>query len=251
MFTGVNDCSRIEHGAGTDLSDTELEVPIRGMTSEAYAPELLVLPRGINALCEDQGMRTAIQAFLPTLDDGGLAVRQVRGDPNRGIWIPGASPDSPRRIDPNSGQSSHGASAPSGRGKEPEVANSRSSRDREEDRSWRLHRGDRSFVGEPDPKHQKTTELWGQSSSRAPPPPPHRQQQPQGRSEEPRRFSPQQRPPPPPPQPPHERQVSVRPQPQQQHQQQAPHHHRPSGSSRPYRQHHPSSSRPRHRHRRC
>jgi hypothetical protein len=47
MFIGVNDCSRIEHGAGTDLSDAELEVLIRGMTGEVYAPELLVLPRGI------------------------------------------------------------------------------------------------------------------------------------------------------------------------------------------------------------
>jgi hypothetical protein len=88
MFIGVNDCSRIEHGAGTDLSDAELEVLIRGMTGEAFAPELLVLPRGISALCEDQGMRMAILASLPTLDDGGLAVRQVRGDPNRGIRIP-------------------------------------------------------------------------------------------------------------------------------------------------------------------
>jgi hypothetical protein len=44
MFTGVNDCSRIVRGAGTNL------------TGEAYALELLVLPRGIKALCEDQGM---------------------------------------------------------------------------------------------------------------------------------------------------------------------------------------------------
>jgi hypothetical protein len=28
MFTGVNDCSRIERGAGTDLTDVELEVLI-------------------------------------------------------------------------------------------------------------------------------------------------------------------------------------------------------------------------------
>jgi hypothetical protein len=103
MFTGVNDCSRIERGAGTNLSDAELEVLIWGMTSEAYTPELLVLPRGIKALCEDQGMRTTILASLPTLDDGDLAVQQVRGDPNRGIRIPGASPDSPRSVDPSSG----------------------------------------------------------------------------------------------------------------------------------------------------
>jgi hypothetical protein len=75
MFIGLNDCSRIERGASTDLSDAELEVLIWGMTGEAYAPELLVLLRGINALCEDQGMRMVIQASLPILDDGGLAVR--------------------------------------------------------------------------------------------------------------------------------------------------------------------------------
>jgi hypothetical protein len=43
------------------------------MIGEAYTPELLVLPRGIKALCEDQGMRMAILASLHTLDDGGLA----------------------------------------------------------------------------------------------------------------------------------------------------------------------------------
>jgi hypothetical protein len=101
MFTGVNDCSKIECGASTNLFDAELEVLIWGMTGEAYAPELLVLPRGIKALCEDQGMWTAILASLPTLDNGGLAVRQVRGDPNRGIRIPSTSPDSPRRADPS------------------------------------------------------------------------------------------------------------------------------------------------------
>jgi hypothetical protein len=75
MFTGVNDCSRIVRGAGMDLTHAELEVLIRRMTGEAYAPEMLVLLRGIKALCEDQAMRTAVLASLQTLDDGGLAVR--------------------------------------------------------------------------------------------------------------------------------------------------------------------------------
>jgi hypothetical protein len=181
MFIGVNDCSRIERGASTNPSDVELEVLIRGMTGEAYAPELLVLPRGIKALCEDQGMRTAILASLPTLDGGSLAVRQVRGDPNRGIQIPGASPDSPRRADPSPGQSSHGAPTPSGREKEPEVASSRSSRDYEKDRSQRLRCGDGSFVGEPAPKRPRKLESgggMGQSSSRALRLPPHHHKQP-------------------------------------------------------------------------
>jgi hypothetical protein len=75
MFTGVNDYSRIVRGAGSDLSNVELEVLIRVMTGEAYAPESLVLTRGIKALCEDQAMRMAALASLPTLDEGILAVR--------------------------------------------------------------------------------------------------------------------------------------------------------------------------------
>jgi hypothetical protein len=55
MFTGVNDCSRIERRAGMDLSDAELEVLIRGMTGEAYAPELLVLPRGSRLCVKTRG----------------------------------------------------------------------------------------------------------------------------------------------------------------------------------------------------
>jgi hypothetical protein len=46
MFTGVNDCNRIVRGASSDQSSAELEVLIRAMTGEAYASELLVLPRG-------------------------------------------------------------------------------------------------------------------------------------------------------------------------------------------------------------
>jgi hypothetical protein len=94
MFTGVNDCSRIVRGVSSNLSSAELEVLIRVMTGKAYIRESLMLPRGIRALCEDQVMRTAVLASLPTLDEGGLVVRQVGGDPNRGIRIPGTSPDS-------------------------------------------------------------------------------------------------------------------------------------------------------------
>jgi hypothetical protein len=53
MFTGVNDCSRIVRGAGSDLFVSKLENLIRVMTGKAYAPELLALPRGVKALCED------------------------------------------------------------------------------------------------------------------------------------------------------------------------------------------------------
>jgi hypothetical protein len=55
---------------------------------------------------------------MPTLDEGGLAVRQLRGDPNRGIHIPGASPDRQKRANQGPGGPSPGGPAPAGKGKE-------------------------------------------------------------------------------------------------------------------------------------
>jgi hypothetical protein len=45
------------------------------MTGKAYSLKSLVLPRGIKALCEDQASRSTVLASMPTLDEGGLAVR--------------------------------------------------------------------------------------------------------------------------------------------------------------------------------
>jgi hypothetical protein len=97
MLTRPNDCCRIMREPGTDLTSAELEASIRVMTGEVYTPESLVLPRGIKALCEDQAMRSAVLASMPTLDEGGLVVRQVGGDPNHGIQIPSTSPDRQQR----------------------------------------------------------------------------------------------------------------------------------------------------------
>jgi hypothetical protein len=74
-FTGSNDISRIQRGPGTDLSWDELEVRVKGITGESFIPESLILPKGIPALCDDPGLRTAILATLPTLDESGMAVR--------------------------------------------------------------------------------------------------------------------------------------------------------------------------------
>jgi hypothetical protein len=38
-------------------------------------PESLILPQGILGLYDDPGLRTAILATLPTLDESGVAVR--------------------------------------------------------------------------------------------------------------------------------------------------------------------------------
>ena len=64
---------------------------MRAVTGEIFVPEHLILPQGVVPLCEDSSLRAAVLATLPARDDGGLAARQTRGDPDRGIWIPGAS----------------------------------------------------------------------------------------------------------------------------------------------------------------
>ena len=90
-FTGPNDCSRTHRGEGSDLTQEALEVLVRAVTGEIFILVHLILPQGVVPLCEDSRLRTAVLATLTTLDDVGLAARQTGGDPDRGIWIPGAS----------------------------------------------------------------------------------------------------------------------------------------------------------------
>jgi hypothetical protein len=118
MYAGPNDCCRIARGPGTDFTRAKLEVAIQGMTGDSFSLETLVLPSGVKALCEDQALRSSVLALMPTLDEGGLAVRQVGGDPNRGIHIPGASPDRQQRTSQGPGGPSPGGPAPAGKGKD-------------------------------------------------------------------------------------------------------------------------------------
>jgi hypothetical protein len=196
MYTGLNDCNRIVQGPGSEFTRAKLEAALRAMTGEAFSPESLVLPSGVKALCEDQALRASVLASMPTLDEGGLAVRQLGGNPNRGLQIPGAIPDRQQRTSEGPGEPRPGGPAPVGKGKEkvpvPEhrhkdnagatparrsdeaqgAAATRSSQ-AEGSKSRRLQRGDGSLVGEPAPTRQKTAEAEGQSG--APPPPPQRQ----------------------------------------------------------------------------
>ena len=89
-FTGSSDIGRILRGPGTDLTWEELEIFVRGITGEAFILESLMPPQGISPLCDDPGLRSAVLARLPTLDESGVAVCQtgVR-DPHQGIHIPG------------------------------------------------------------------------------------------------------------------------------------------------------------------
>jgi hypothetical protein len=172
MYTGTNDCCRIARGPGTNFSRVELETAFRAMTGEAFSLESLVLPSGIKALCEDQALRLTVLASMPTLDEGGLAVRQLRGDPNRGIHIPGASPDRQQRANQGPRGPSPGGPGPAGKGKDKVLVPEHRHKDNVEgSKTRRLQRGDGSFVGEPAPKRQKMAEAERQSS--APPPPPN------------------------------------------------------------------------------
>ena len=78
-FTGSNDIGRILRRPGTDLTWEELEIFVRGITGEAFIPESLMLPQGISPLCNDPGLRLAVLARLPTLDESGVAIRQTGG----------------------------------------------------------------------------------------------------------------------------------------------------------------------------
>ncbi|KAJ1253473.1 hypothetical protein BS78_K251800 [Paspalum vaginatum] len=83
-YTGPNDCSRVVRGEDHDLTPLLLEEWVRCVTDEGFSPEQLRLPSAIVPLCRDQALRTAVLREMPTLDDGGLAARQLGGDPNRG-----------------------------------------------------------------------------------------------------------------------------------------------------------------------
>jgi hypothetical protein len=95
-FTDSSDIGRILRGPGTDLTWEELEIFVRGITGEAFIPESLMPPQGISPLCEDPGLRSAVLARLPTLDESGVAVRQTSGrDPIGGSIFLVHQPEAP------------------------------------------------------------------------------------------------------------------------------------------------------------
>jgi hypothetical protein len=147
-FTGPSDIGRIQREPGTDLTWEQLEILVRGITGEAFIPESLIPPQGISPLCDNPGLRSAVLARLPTLDESGVAVRQTGGrDPHRWIHIPGAlvggsqSADVAPRASPAVPSSSDKGKGPASSSSTPDTAG-RS----EEVRRQRPRRADGSFV---------------------------------------------------------------------------------------------------------
>jgi hypothetical protein len=151
-FTGPNDIGRIQRGPGTDLSWEELELLVKGITGASFVPESLILPQDTPALYDDPGLRTAVLATRPTLDDSGVAVRQTDGrDPLHGIQIPGVPAGGPQ---PASAAPCDGpAVAPSpldkGKGAASSASATGGSGGSEEERRRRLRRADGSLVSDP------------------------------------------------------------------------------------------------------
>jgi hypothetical protein len=84
-------------GLGTDLSWEELELMVKRIIGESFVPKSLILSQDILALCNDPGLRSAVLATLPTLDESDMAVHQTGGrDPHHGIWISDASAGGPQ-----------------------------------------------------------------------------------------------------------------------------------------------------------
>ncbi|KAJ1265755.1 hypothetical protein BS78_08G099700 [Paspalum vaginatum] len=163
-YTGSNDCSRVVRGEGHDVTPLLLEEWVRCVTDVSFPPEQLRLPSAIVPLCRDQALRTAVLREMPTLDDGGLAARQLGGDPNRGVHIADA---------PVGGSDARGT-APADKGKGPVAASPVVPPAGGEETRRRLVRGDGTFVSEPDPKRQRTSGEGSSSAQgeRVPPLPP-------------------------------------------------------------------------------
>jgi hypothetical protein len=187
-FTGPSDIGRIQRGLGTDLSWEQLEILVRGITGEAFIPESLMLPQGISPLCDNPGLWSAVLAWLPTLDESGVVVRQSGGrDPHWGIHIPGAPVGGPQPADVAPRVSSV-VPSPSYKGKG--AASSSSTPNAagrlEEVRRHRLRRADGSLVGDlprdsgSPQKRQKTAggtkelepRVQDEQRGASPPPPP-------------------------------------------------------------------------------
>jgi hypothetical protein len=150
-FSGPSDIGRIQRGLGTYLSWVELEVLVKGITGEAFILESLIPPEGIPPLYDDPGLWSAMLAWLPTLDESGMAIHQTGArDPHHEIHIPGVPAGGSQPADASS-RAPPATLSSSNKGKEAAGGSSSlgATRRSEGERRHRLCRADGSFVTDP------------------------------------------------------------------------------------------------------
>jgi hypothetical protein len=173
---------------------------VGGITGETFVPESLILPQNIHALCDDLGLRMAILATLPTLDESGVAVRQTGGwDPHHGIRIsdaPARCPQ-PAGVAPSANPTVAPSTLDKGKGATSSASALGGSGGSEEERRCRLRRADGSLVSEPPrstrglqagprrPAPGPTARAVCVSPPVPPPPPPSGGDHPQGHQQQP------------------------------------------------------------------
>ena len=124
---------------------------MKGITGEAFIPASLIPPQGITPLYDDPGLRSTVRAWLSTLDESGVAIRQTGGrDPHRGIHIPGvpAGGSHPTNAGSRAPPATH-SSSNKGKGAAGGSSSSGATRRSEGERQHRLRRADGSFVMDP------------------------------------------------------------------------------------------------------
>ena len=147
-FTGPSDIDRIHRGPGTDLTWEELEISVRGVTSEAFIPESLTLPRGFHRSATILGCgQRSWPACRPSMRVVWRSAKPVVGIPTGGSTFPAHQAAAPNQLMwPHIVSSA--VPSPSDKGKGPPSSSSTpdTAGRSEEVRRQRPRRADGSFV---------------------------------------------------------------------------------------------------------
>jgi hypothetical protein len=77
----------VDRGHRSSLGDTLLAASLKALTTDQPSAELVTPAAGCERLYENQAVRTALLAIMPTLDDINISPMK-RGDQSHGVVIP-------------------------------------------------------------------------------------------------------------------------------------------------------------------
>jgi hypothetical protein len=84
VFTGVNDTTWLEHGAGSSLDDGTHALSLMKLTLDLFLADLVTSSVACQPICMDQVAQTALLRMMSTLDDDDITVVQ-RGEQTHGV----------------------------------------------------------------------------------------------------------------------------------------------------------------------